>query len=906
MKNLKSLSDLFEKYIFRIPEYQRGYAWQEEHYSDFWEDLLKANLHDHYTGMISLERIDINNDRRGWDFDDNWALKNEQEEKEVYYVVDGQQRLTTSVILIFCFLKFFKEKGISKIGNNDLLEVERKYIKVTKEYRSPVYIFSYVKEDSSREFFEDKIFEGRKITKELDQTYYTNNLEGAKEFFTKKIKLVYETSNNGIEELEFIFKKLIERLKFNMFYVNSDFDVYVAFETMNNRGKKLSTLELLKNRLLYIISVLSEDEAHRNYLRKHIIDAWVEIYKQIGKNKDNKLSDEDFLRSHWNIYYPYSRSRGVNYISDLLDKRFTLNRFVEEKKKRKPSAEEFFESSNIEELEKRWRWDKIIIKYVESLMQISRYFYFAQTPGDKTANINITDIEINLLKRINRLGFVSFLPMIMALLSNKDDINEIDRITILEHIEKLIFIRYRCAGALSTYKMNTFYTEARRLYQTKNPSECIKVLKTELNEAKVGFGKRFENKIKDLIRKGYGFYGWNELRYFLFEYEQGLMESGRNSSLVEAGYFYNRDKRKDMVSIEHILPQTPNEAYGYWLNALKDYNEEEQMILTNSLGNLLPLSQSINSSLQNNSFEEKKVGTNERRGYKDGTLSEREVVDKWDKWTPNAILERGLKMLDFFEKHWDVKLYEGNKFEDSYKQNRKDALTKFLELEFVNKQDREIKQELVVIPAEAVKFSDGKGSILQLSQISNNYYVNLPYYKIMKQLKEKGIENVLPIYTWSGYVDLHKIFDDDSTEIFATVRFDRGANHLEVNIPNSNENNQAQYLVKNGEDVSDIVQNLIISYNSILTGTDVTFEKIVKTIEKMLTEAIDKGKTEIEISAWDVQSRLIIKRSAPRIWSALDYVKTEKDTIVEKPPRVTLAYKIKFDLISRMKKRRDK
>ena len=32
-----------------------------------------------------------------------------------------------------------------------------------------------------------------------------------------------------------------------MYYIDNDFNVFVAFETMNNRGKRLSNLELLKN-----------------------------------------------------------------------------------------------------------------------------------------------------------------------------------------------------------------------------------------------------------------------------------------------------------------------------------------------------------------------------------------------------------------------------------------------------------------------------------------------------------------------------------------------------------------------------------------------------------------------------------------------------------------------------------
>lgn len=47
---LHSLSDIFERRILRIPDYQRGYAWTEHQIDDFWEDLLQLDSNKiHYT-----------------------------------------------------------------------------------------------------------------------------------------------------------------------------------------------------------------------------------------------------------------------------------------------------------------------------------------------------------------------------------------------------------------------------------------------------------------------------------------------------------------------------------------------------------------------------------------------------------------------------------------------------------------------------------------------------------------------------------------------------------------------------------------------------------------------------------------------------------------------------------------
>jgi len=132
-------------------------------------------------------------------------------------------------------------------------------------------------------------------------------LENAKQFFESNLKNFYETY--GLSEIEGLFKKLTQNLMFNLHEIQDDFDVFVAFETMNNRGKKLSNLELLKNRLIYLTTLyesyeLSNDE--RDILRSDINNAWKEVYYQLGRNKKNPLSDDDFLTAHWIMYFQYS------------------------------------------------------------------------------------------------------------------------------------------------------------------------------------------------------------------------------------------------------------------------------------------------------------------------------------------------------------------------------------------------------------------------------------------------------------------------------------------------------------------------------------------------------------------------------------------------------------------------
>jgi uncharacterized protein with ParB-like and HNH nuclease domain len=134
----------------------------------------------------------------------------------------------------------------------------------------------------------------------------------------------YQQENmKGLQE---VYKKLTKRFLFNEYIIKDEFDVFVAFETMNNRGKKLSDLELLKNRLIYLTTLYTDKELGadgRKSLRDTINSAWKEVYHQLGRNSKRPLNDDDFLKAHWIMYFKYSRKRGNDYIKFLLDEQFT-------------------------------------------------------------------------------------------------------------------------------------------------------------------------------------------------------------------------------------------------------------------------------------------------------------------------------------------------------------------------------------------------------------------------------------------------------------------------------------------------------------------------------------------------------------------------------------------------------
>lgn len=678
MQELESLKEIFKDRIFRIPDYQRGYAWKKEQLKDFWEDLI--NLPEnrlHYTGLLSLKKVPKEiYDQDSWR-SVKWLIADRA--YKPFHVVDGQQRLTTFVIfineIINLILALNENQGKSEsdiyLGTFSLKQIKEDYIvvQVPPDYFINTYKFGYEQDNPSFEYLQHEIF-GEPDAGSITETFYTLNLENAKKFFQNNLSNYYEVE--GQQGIEVLFKKLTQNLMFNRHEIEDDFDVFVAFETMNNRGKKLSTLELLKNRLIYLTTLYEPSEItedNKEILRKDINKAWMEVYYQLGRNKKSPLSDDDFLTAHWIMYFQYSRKRGSDYKRFLLEEKFIpqnifnkteikLDSITDVNEIRDIEADDEAEENGLEE--KNFIRSKLAPKeisdYVKSLQSAAVHWYNSFNPVN---NDKLTQEEQLWLDRLNRIGIAYFRPLIVASFLSKG-ITVKERIQLFTEVERFIFIAFRLGRALSTYGNSEFY---RLTKQLRNGEISISAICETLHQRIDGWLNPttafdihpFKSYIQRHYNNGGGYYWWHGLTYFLYEYEQELVRHNGNPKIDWALFIRSE---KDKVSIEHIYPQTADDPY--WKKAFRKYSDEQKKLLTGSLGNLLPLSSSKNSSLQNDSFPRKKspVGKS-HNGYKDGSHSEIEVAS-FDEWNADSILQRGLKLLDFMERRWNIR-FSGEK-----------------------------------------------------------------------------------------------------------------------------------------------------------------------------------------------------------------------------------------------------
>ena len=616
---LQSLSEIFNNRIFRIPDFQRGYSWEERQLDDFWEDL--QNLHPnkiHYIGLLTVEPInnsDIQNVEK-WK-DDLWLLKKGM---TAYYVIDGQQRLTTLIILLHEILRTFSEDEGINFGSKSEWTERFLYRSFNQIYKS--FVFGYEKDNPSDEFFKTRILEQESSAADkYPETLYTANLMFAKEYFAKKLK------NLSRERKEEIFDKAVNKLKFNYYEIDDSLDIYVTFETMNNRGKDLSHLELLKNRLIYLSTLLHESDDTKSRLRKDINETWKTVYEYLGKNKENPLDDDVFLFNHWIMYYTYDRSQSDVYADFLLKRKFTAKNVLNG----------LLTINDIKD-------------YIDSLAKCVKKWYYIY-------NIEQSDYSERIkeqIQKLDRVGMGAFPPMIMAVFTKESREDLIW--DFLDACERFNFLVFAISHRSSNTQNSNIYRMTREYYMGDTDIVTITAnidFLTDGEDENYYRGwfdlERFRNHIKELFLKNDkdGFYSWNGLRYFLYEYELFLQNNANTKVRWE-----DFSKRSKEDTIEHIFPQSATSEY--WKEHFGHLKPSEKRLYLNSLGNLLLLSRSKNSKLQNFDFDRKKCLKNKDGkdiGYYNGSYSEIEV-SKQTEWTPEQIKERGLLMLQFMEDRW--------------------------------------------------------------------------------------------------------------------------------------------------------------------------------------------------------------------------------------------------------------
>ncbi|EJB66828.1 DUF262 domain-containing protein [Helicobacter pylori] len=241
--------------IFSIPVYQRNYTWEEENCKKLLQDIvsISQNKKTHFMGSITyiLHLID-----------DEKSLRRLQE----FVIIDGQQRITTLMLLLKAIETKIQNEGIKKEIDN-LLNLSGQRLRL-KPIKSDKEAFDLVMQNRSHEL--------------QGVSHIRNNYK----FFTKELEN-YLSKGYRIEEIYGAFL----RLKIVAIGLEpGEDDPQVVFESINATGVQLKGLDLIRN---YLMMGENSDR------QKHLYDTyWVPLENWLGE-KDL----DDFIKTYLRIYF---------------------------------------------------------------------------------------------------------------------------------------------------------------------------------------------------------------------------------------------------------------------------------------------------------------------------------------------------------------------------------------------------------------------------------------------------------------------------------------------------------------------------------------------------------------------------------------------------------------------------
>ncbi|PDW80162.1 DUF262 domain-containing protein [Helicobacter pylori] len=241
--------------IFSIPVYQRNYTWEEENCEKLLQDIvsISQNKKTHFMGSITyiLHLID-----------DEKSLRQLQE----FVIIDGQQRITTIMLLLKAIETKIPNEGIKKEIDR-LLNLAGQRLRL-KPIKSDKEAFDLVMQNRSHEI--------------QGVSHIRNNYK----FFTKELDN-YISKGYRIEEIYGAFLRLkIVAIGLEL----GEDDPQVVFESINATGVQLKGLDLIRNYLM-----MGENSDNQNRLYNTY---WVPLEEWLGERDLN-----DFIKTYLRIYF---------------------------------------------------------------------------------------------------------------------------------------------------------------------------------------------------------------------------------------------------------------------------------------------------------------------------------------------------------------------------------------------------------------------------------------------------------------------------------------------------------------------------------------------------------------------------------------------------------------------------
>lgn len=295
-----SLIKVLESRLFGIPEYQRAYSWQKQQRKELFEDINKLiessepNRHHFMATIVCLQTNEI--EEIGTD------------ELVRLDIVDGQQRLTTLIILLKAIALYLEKVG----GEREKDEAKKLNSLIVKDEGRLILLQT---NHISKLIFSEYLTTGNVPKPHELTTLAELNLYDAFNECQKYVES-FKTSEAVLE----LLKTVKNRLDFIFYVLEDEGAVYTVFEVLNSRGLAVAWLDKCKSKLMGVVfEKYSERNAREKIAMLH--ELWSSIYSVIGRRV---VPDDEILTVAATLWYegenlgkPLSVEKSVNYFAEI-------------------------------------------------------------------------------------------------------------------------------------------------------------------------------------------------------------------------------------------------------------------------------------------------------------------------------------------------------------------------------------------------------------------------------------------------------------------------------------------------------------------------------------------------------------------------------------------------------------
>ena len=522
--------------IYSMPLYQRSYCWGEKDlnlFKDDIEQLVKYHINDDkkkvYLGAIIL----MQRETRGI----NTAKE--------FFIIDGQQRLTTVYLFILASLEY----SVSKNLNINLKE----YL-LSGAHGSVDYPKIRVTSLDTNQF--NKILKHQNNT---DLDIKTEEGFGEKEgalvdaYTFLKNEVIHPLVDQFMENFdnrENCFNKIINLVLNNMVVtdieLSSDYNPNEVFDRLNTKGKKLDTLDLVRNIIFMKTREMTDIERNDFYE-----DKWKPFENKLKKKWSDRKKQNVIDKQANDYFFPYSLN-----IDSSIAKRSLVSKLQEIFHKKDPQ-------SIIKELSG-------YIKPYQLWLQGNNFN--SRIPKNYSSELRQKIIDIHQLG-IPKATLCFLMRCIYEF--NKKRLLEGDLIEIFSIYESFLFRR----AYAESDEFTGLHAIFKKLWERSqgDPKKVRKYISSRTKSFPDDESFRSGILKNDLYKK-------NIEKYALLNWERYLAQK-KKENLIE----YNHGYPKNIIkSTDHINPKSKK---GLKKNELKKHEETKHL-----WGNLLPMSSPLNQT----------------------------------------------------------------------------------------------------------------------------------------------------------------------------------------------------------------------------------------------------------------------------------------------------------------------